>query len=157
MKFKLSEGQGKKLITAIKDKSAVSIRLSNSLINKTTGIPLLLTKTQINKLNDGKIHDIEFSAAQTAKMCKHGGFLPAIMAALPTIIGLIGGVTGIASNIKTMATGNGVRRCPCGKGVVSDLVGKIPLLGNVVSPLLKSIGLGVKPKEAKGLYLKTSS
>jgi hypothetical protein len=56
-------------------------------------------------------------------------------------------VTGIASNIKDIATGH---------GVVSDFVGKIPVLGNLLSPVLKTVGLGLgkKKQRGKGMYLK---
>ncbi len=47
-----------------------------------------------------------------------------------------------------------------GSGVVSDFLSKIPILGNLLSPLTNMIGLGLnvsKKKTAKGLYLKSGN
>jgi hypothetical protein len=78
-----------------------------------------------------------------------------LLAAIPTIAGVIGGIsglTGIASNIKNMIQGKGVQHrvghYPCekmcdkcqGAGFISDL--GLPL----ISPLAKLIGLGIKLK-----------
>lgn len=149
IKFKLSEAQAQKLLLGVQQKKPVTLRLTNSNISA-GGIPLLLTKNQETKLSDGKTHDIKFSPAQLSKLGKHGGFLPALIAAIPTIATILGGlgaVTGIASNIKDIAKG---------RGVVSDFVGKIPVLGNLLSPVLKTVGLGLKKtkQRGKGMYLK---
>ena len=147
VKFELSEGQMTKLAQAHKLGTAVTLRLSKSKISP-TGIPLVLTATESKKIQDGKVHNITLTAARV----KQGGFLPALIAALPTIASVIGGVsglTGIASNIKDMIVGKG---CVCrtagkGKGIISDL--NIP----IISPLARMVGLGTKKQRGKGLYL----
>ena len=44
-----------------------------------------------------------------------------------------------------------------GSGVVSDFLAKIPLLGNLLAPITNMIGLGLKKKTAKGLFLKSGT
>lgn len=103
VKFKLSESQMKKLADAHINGTAVTLRLNKNMIGG-DGIPLVLTATDYKKIQKGNTHDINFSAARVKK----GGFLPALIAALPTIASVIGGIsglTGIASNIKSMVTG----------------------------------------------------
>ena len=43
-----------------------------------------------------------------------------------------------------------------GSGVVSDFLSKIPILGNLLSPITNMIGLGLKPS-GKGLFLKSGN
>lgn len=140
-KFNLSESQMTKLAQAHKNRTGVTLRLNRNMISP-TGIPLMLTQSERRKINDGYSHDITISASRV----KTGGFLPALIAALPTIASIIGGVsglTGIASNIKNMVEGKGKAR-----GVISDL--NIP----IISPIAKVVGLGNKKrKKSKGLYL----
>jgi hypothetical protein len=152
VRFQLTKPQAHKLAIAHKKKTGLSLRLNSSKISP-TGIPLMLTVTEFKKINSGKTHDIRISAARI----KQGGFLPALLAAIPTIAGVIGGIsglTGIASNIKNMVQGKGATRegiYPieklCGKckgaGFISDL--GIPL----ISPLAKMIGLGAKKKRRR--------
>jgi len=112
--------------------------------------------------NPGK-HNIHISASRVKK----GGFLPALIAAIPTIASVISGIAGastVASNIKNMITGKGCYINPQRKmemaqhhlhkaqGLISDL--NIP----IISPLAKIVGLGhkrhhVKKHHAAGLYL----
>lgn len=101
--FKLTEAQMIKLANARKNKSEVRLKLNNNMIIPNGGIPLLLTNSEVKKLNDGKNHFITISASRIA----NGGFLPALLAALPVIASVIGGVsgvTGIAKNIKDMVS-----------------------------------------------------
>ena len=44
-----------------------------------------------------------------------------------------------------------------GAGIVSDFLAKIPVLGNLLTPITKTLGLGLKTKKAKGLYLKAGN
>ena len=104
--FKLTEAQMKKLANAHKNKSEVRLRLNNNMILPNGGIPLLLTDSEDKRLSDNKNHYITISATRVSK----GGFLPALLAAIPAIIAGISGVTGIAKNIKDMVDkkkGNG--------------------------------------------------
>lgn len=99
--FNLSKTQMTKLEQAHKNKTAVTLRLNRNMILPNGGVPLELTDSEVKKLNDGKSHDVTISATRV----KAGGFLPALLAALPVIASVIGGVsgvTGIAKNIKDM-------------------------------------------------------
>jgi len=146
-----------KLAYAHKHKTDVSLQLSNSNVQQ-SGIPLELTSHEYNMMisNSGK-HNIHISASRVKK----GGFLPALVAAIPTIATVLSGLAGastIASNIKNMVRGRGCYMHPEHKmqmaqhylhkaqGFISDL--NIPL----ISPLAKFIGLG-KKRRADGLYL----
>jgi len=117
-----------------------------------------LTSAEYNLImsNSGN-HSIFISASRV----KRGGFLPAILAVLPTIGTVLSGLAGastIASDIKNMVTGHGCYIHPQQKiemaqqhihkaqGLISDL--NIP----IISPLAKFIGLS-KKKRAAGLYL----
>jgi hypothetical protein len=78
------------------------------------GIPLLLTGAEYDKIMSGGTHQIKISATRL----KHGGFLPALIAALPTVAAAIGGVSGlasIASSIKNLV-GKGSPRVYMGTG-----------------------------------------
>ena len=106
VQFKLTEDQMEKLANAHKNKSEVRLKLNKNMAIPNGGIPLLLTKSEVKKLSDGKSHFITISASRIAR----GGFLPALLAALPVIASVIGGVsgvTGIAKNIKDMVTKKG--------------------------------------------------
>jgi len=138
--FKLSKHQMIKLAHAHKQNTDVSLQLSKSNVQH-SGIPLELTTHEYNTLmhNPGK-HNIHISASRVKK----DGFLPALIAAIPTIASVISGLAGacsIVSNIKNMVTGHGCYIAPHRKiemaqahlhkaqGIMSDL--NIP----IVSPL----------------------
>jgi len=153
--FKLSKHQMTKLANAHKHNTDVALQLSKSKISQ-TGIPLELTAAEYNLIisNSGS-HNILISASRV----KRGGFLPAILAALPTIGTVLSGLTGastIASNITNMIQCKGCYQRKMqmaqhhmhqAQGLISDL--NIP----IISPLAKFIGLGGKRKRASGLYL----
>ena len=106
IKFNLSKSQMQKLALAHKNSTGVKLRLNKNMIIANGGIPLVLTDTEMKKLSDGRSHDITISATRV----KRGGFLPALLGALPIIANVIGGVsglTGIAKNIKDMVKGPG--------------------------------------------------
>jgi hypothetical protein len=132
-----------KLANAYKKGSGVSLRLHRGLITP-NGIPLVIADAAYrNLLSSATPHTVQISADHV----KSGGFLGALLGALPTIASVIGGVSGlstIASNSKQMITGNGVGNGlylnRAGQGVISDL--GIP----IISPLAKFIGLGNKRK-----------
>jgi len=66
------------------------------------GILLVLTADEVKKINNGKSHDITISATRV----KQGQFLPALMAALAVVAGVLGGLSGATSiikNVKDMA------------------------------------------------------
>jgi len=163
--FKLSKHQMIKLAHAHKHNTDVSLQLSKHNVHH-SGVPLELTSAEYSLImsNSGK-HNIHISASRV----KRGGFLPAILAALPTIATVLSGLAGastVASNIKNMIQGSGCYNHPStvqhkiqmaqhhmykAQGFISDL--NIP----IISPLAKFIGLGNKRKGKKsvasGLYL----
>jgi hypothetical protein len=209
-KFTLSKNQLQKIASAIHDNSEITLRLSKDM-NNPQGYGLPLTQTQINKLNDGNVHDLKFSSAQMKyinnKIKKHpdvknGGFLPlaALIPIIATVFGGLGSVAGtIASTVQKGQANNEIERhnrelenqlksgagydkiikdynklvgkghsrneiikslnMQYGSGVVSDFLSKIPILGNLLSPITNMIGLGLKvsKKKGKGLYLKTAN
>ena len=94
-KFSLSDNQKKKLGQSIKNKTDLTLRLaSNNLVGD---IPILLTKTQKNKvlksLNLQHGVDLKLSKFQLQKLTKHGGFLPL----LPLIMAGIGAIGSLAA------------------------------------------------------------
>jgi len=104
--FKLSKHQMIKLAHAHKHNTDVSLQLSKCNLQH-SGIPLELTSHEYNMIisNPGK-HNIHISASRV----KRGGFLPALIAAIPTIATVLSGLAGastIASNIKNMVSGSG--------------------------------------------------
>ena len=112
--------------------------MSNSLVHH-SGVPLLLTESEVRKLNIGKSHDFMIFRARIKKLKKHGGVFP-ILAALPAIIaGLSGaetaaGITTVARNIQGMVRekeirlgcrGNGAKHRTKHGGFISGLGGLI--------------------------------
>jgi len=147
--FKLSKDQMVKLAHAHKHNTDVSLQLGKHNVHH-SGIPLELTSHEYTMLmsNPGK-HNVHISASRVKK----GGFLPALIAAIPTIATVLSGLAGastIASNVKNMIQGKG--RQHKAQGFIIDL--NIPL----ISPLAKFIGLShkrhhVKKHHAAELYL----
>ena len=153
----LSKVQAQKIVIAHKKATGASIRLSNSNLHGDHKLPL--TQTQINKIKKAK-HGVqlELSETQLKHMEKTGGFLP-LAALIPLIIsgiGAAGGVAGSIASAVSSAKNNAeqlrhnraieeqLKSGATGAGVVSDLAGKIPLLGSYLQPLLQKIGLGIK-------------
>src|SRR6266536_6541432 len=97
---------------------------------------------------------LNLSERQLKHMEKNGGFLP-LLALIPIIasaLGAAGGLAGGISSAVSAAKSNAEQarhnraieeQLKTGSGVVSDFVGKIPILGSVLGPLLQKIGLGV--------------
>ena len=210
-KFSLTKHQLQKIASAVHDNAEVTLRLSKSNFSP-QGYNLPLTRTQINKLNYGNVHDLKFSSGQMKyinnKIKKHpdvknGGFLP-LVALIPIVASVLGGLGSVAGTIASsvqkgqanseierhnrelenqLKSGTGCDKLishynnlagkghsrkeiidslqnKYGSGVVSDFLAKIPLLGNLLSPITNMIGLGLKvskKKTAKGLYLKSGN
>ena len=102
----LSMGQKEKLAKAIKNNSAVTIRLSKN--NLKGNDEMMLTKTQINNIkkaiNNGTGLDIKISKSHTRKSVKQGGnlfsaLLPLARTALPMVGKTLGlsALAGLAS------------------------------------------------------------
>src|SRR5579872_7468989 len=102
-KFSLTKSQIEKIGIAIKDNTEVTLRLSKSDMNQ-HGYNLPLTSTQINKLNDGNVHDIKFSLAQLKFISNKinkihvGGLLP-LAALIPIIMSVLGGVATVTGTV----------------------------------------------------------
>ena len=120
-KFILTKNQLQKIAMAVQDNTEISLRLSKDNFNQ-QGFNLPLTRTQINKLNDGNVHDLKFSTAQMKyiknKIKKHpniknGGFLPlaALIPIVATVLGGLGSVAGtIASTVQKSQANNEIER-----------------------------------------------
>ena len=159
----LTERQANKIISAAKKHAAVTIRLAyNNLQGKHT---LPLTQTQITqitkarKVNKGM--DLKLSATQLEHLEKSGGLLP-LLALLPLIFGGLGAAGGVAGGVASaVSAANNAKaaaaaqaeterhnrevetQLKAGNGIVSDFVGKAPVIGSFLKPLLQKIGLGV--------------
>jgi len=83
VKFKLTQSQLRKLAHALRNNIDLTLRLNNKDISPTAGVPLLLTKREINKLNKGNSHNINFSVSRLECMKKNGGFIQALLPFLP--------------------------------------------------------------------------
>ena len=150
----LSAGQKTKISYYKKGKN-VSIKLSkkdldgNDFLALTTTQPNQITKSK----NSIKGVQLSLSLSQLQHMEKTGWFLPLLLAAIPGILGGIGGLAGgIASAISSKKANDEQKRhnevlenqLKSGNGVISDFAGKIPILGNLLQPLLQKIGLGTR-------------
>jgi hypothetical protein len=182
----LTDGQIKKIINAANKQSAVTIRLSKNNLNGSHKLPL--TKTQINRISKSKNGlNLTLSYAQIrhvnrwiSELQKRGGILPLltlipiIASALAGAGALTGGVSGVisaANNAKAASAAqselerhNREIEKQLGAGIVSEYVGKVPVIGNYLKPILQKLGLGVGDynkiikggcvKCGEGLYLR---
>jgi len=180
----LTEKQLNKIISAAKKHESVVIRLAQLNLKGTH--KLLLTQTQIMQINKAtkrnKGMDLKLSAAQLQHLEKTGGLLP-LLALLPLIFGGIGAAGGVAGGVASAVTAaNNAKAAAAaqaeterhnreveaqlktGTGIVSELVGKAPLIGSLLKPLLQKIGLGTNDRKkimnggcvclGRGLYLR---
>ena len=120
-KFSLTKNQLQKIATAVHDNTEITLRLSKTNYNQ-QGFNLPLTHTQINKLNDGNVHDLKFSLTQMKyiknKIKKHpdvknGGFLPlaALIPIVATVLGGLGSVAGtVASTVQKSQANSEIER-----------------------------------------------
>jgi len=164
----LSDGQIKKIISAANKHQSVTIRLSQD--NLTGEHKLLLTKTQINRLNRTKtgvnltlsycqiknVNDIVSSIQK-----KHGGIIP-LLALIPIIASALGAAGGVAGGVASAVSASNNARAAAkaqtelerhnreveaqlkiGSGVISDYAGKTPMIGKLLKPLLQKLGLGI--------------
>src|SRR5271156_3345972 len=159
--FNLSEGQKSKISAAYKNGVGISVTLSEKDIQGND--MLALTQTQLNKIkNADKGVQIKLSLAQLNHMVKTGGFLP-LLTLIPLIaasVGAAGGLTGGIAAAVSAAKSNAeqvrhnreieeqnrviTEQVKSGSGIVSDIAGKVPVVGNFLRPLLQKIGLGNK-------------
>src|SRR5271165_5268696 len=156
----LSKHQIQKIATAAKKSHEVKIRLSKNSLHGDHKLPL--TQRQINHIEKAKSGiDLLLSVSQLQHLEKTGGFIP-LLAILPAIFGglgaaggLAGGIASVVSSAKnanaaTTAQAETERhnreveaQLKSGRGVVSEFVGKAPVIGSFLKPLLEKIGLGI--------------
>ena len=153
----LSKGQADKICNAHKKGTGVTIRLTKLNLQGDHKLPL--TQTQINKIKKAK-NGVQLNLSETQlkhlKMVeKNGGFIP-LLSLIPIIasaLGAAGGVAGGIASAVSAAKSNAEQarhnraveeQLKAGSGVVSDTVGKIPILGTILAPLLQKLGLGIE-------------
>ena len=167
----LTNGQIKKIITSANKHESVTIRLVPK--NFSGNHKLLLTKTQINKLNKSKIGvNLTLSYAQikhindivsNIRKKYHGGLIP-LLALIPIIASALGAAGGLAGGVASAVSASNNAKAAtaaqaelerhnrevesqlkAGSGVISDHAGKIPIIGSLLlKPLLQKLGLGIK-------------
>ena len=186
----LTDGQIQKIIRSANKHESVTIRLVPN--NFTGNHKLPLTKTQMNQLNRAKTGvNLTLSYAQikhingivsSVRKKDNGAFIPllAIIPILASALGAAGGVAGgvasavsASNNAKAAAAAQAElerhnreveSQLKAGSGVISDHVGKTPVIGDLLKPLLQKLGLGINDYNiiikggrvecGKGLYLK---
>ena len=84
---KVSDTQLKKLKTAVKDKTGITLRMSLKMLNGNDLphelLPTARQKTKLrNACNNNMSTDIELSKAQISKMIQSGGFLGSLLSKL---------------------------------------------------------------------------
>ncbi len=186
----LTDGQIQKIIRSANKHESVTIRLSRP--NFTGDHKLPLTKTQINQLSRSKTGvDLKLSYAQikpindtvsNIRKKYHGGVIP-LLALIPIIASALGAAGGLAGGVASAVSASNNAKATAaaqaelerhnrevesqlkaGSGVISDHVGTIPIIGNLLKPLLQKLGLGTGDynriikggcvKCGKGLYLR---
>ena len=162
----LTKTQANKIVNAAKKNDSVVIRLANNSLQGNHKLPLTETQvTRINKANKlNKGINLKLSATQLQHLEKTGGLVP-LLALLPLIFGGLGASGGVAGgvasavsaakNAKAAAAAQAETerhnrevetQLKTGTGIVSDFVGKTPLIGSFLKPLLQKIGLGLKDR-----------
>ena len=150
----LSDGQKRKIINASKKGIGTAIRLSKNDLNGSFELPL--TQTQINRIKKAKSGiQLNLSESQLKHREKSGGFLP-LLALIPLITGALGAAGGIAGGVASAVNTSRENAqqarhykaieeaMKSGTGIVSDVVGKVPVIGSFLAPLLQKIGLGLE-------------
>ena len=143
----LSDGQQRKINSATKKGIGTTIRLSKNDLNGSFELPL--TQTQINRIKKAKSGiQLNLSESQLKHREKTGGFLP-LLALIPLIASVAGGVASAVNSSRANAEQARHNKAiedvmKSGTGVVSDVVGKVPVIGSFLAPLLQKIGLGVE-------------
>ena len=105
-RVKLTDGQKSKLASAIRNKTALTLRLKHSHLRGSD--ELMLTKSQINKIKkslaNGTGSDIKISKTQIRKSVKHGGNLFSSLASIGAKV-LPYAIKGISKAVPALATG----------------------------------------------------
>jgi hypothetical protein len=186
----LTDGQIQKIIRSANKHESVTIRLVPN--NFTGNHKLPLTKTQMNQLNRAKTGvNLTLSYAQikhingivsSVRKKYNGGFIP-LLALIPIIASALGAAGGVAGGVASAVSASNNAKAAAaaqaelerhnrevesqlkaGSGVISDHLGRTPVIGDLLKPLLQKLGLGINDynriikggcvKCGKGLYLK---
>lgn len=105
VKLNLSENQMQTLAQGHTTGMAVKLRLRRNIVLPNGGMPLILTR-KLKSLMTAILMTSQFQLPGL----KEGVFLPVLLAAIPTIASVIGGVsglTGVAANNKKLFMGRG--------------------------------------------------
>lgn len=182
----LSDAQTQKIRKAADKNASVTIRLSKNNLSGSHELPL--TQTQIKRIRKTKTGlDLTLSCAQIKQLKKEhhkktGGFIP-LLSLIPIIAGALGAAGGVAGGVASaVSAAKNAKAADAaqaelerhnrevekhmkeGSGVVGDLVGRAPVIGQYLKPLLERLGLGVGDcnkvinggcvKCGEGLYLR---
>ena len=143
---KLTDGQKSKLVSAIRNKSPLTLRLKHSQLRGSD--ELMLTQRQISKIKksiaNGTGSDIKISKTQIRKSVKHGGNLFSSLASIGAKV-LPYAIKGISKAVPALATGAatalgelGINKI-FGKGITIPIPKKFfPMLPPLVREFTKS-------------------
>lgn len=152
----LTNGQKKKLATALKKMSPIKFKLSASQLKKQGGLPMMVTKTQLNNMNKSKRSNkgmmLNVSLSQIRAMKKEGGILPflvpiAVAGASALATGALSALGGLAVNkIADALEGEGLGPLGSGLGPIGSGLGPLgsglrPLGGNVTMQGLPPVSI----------------
>jgi hypothetical protein len=145
----------------------------NQLNRAKTGVNLTLSYAQIKHIN---------GIVSSVRKKYNGGFIP-LLALIPIIASALGAAGGVAGGVASAVSASNNAKAAAaaqaelerhnrevesqlkaGSGVISDHLGRTPVIGDLLKPLLQKLGLGINDynriikggcvKCGKGLYLK---
>jgi hypothetical protein len=141
----LTDGQKKNLTKAINNNSSIKIKLSNIQIKQNGNVPILLTNSQINKINKSKTENkgmvLNMSMAQIRANKKEGGILPFLIPiAIAGASAIAGGIASWGTKKALDAVDKAIEKGKKGNGLMP--------LGQGLRPLgqgLRPLGQGLTP------------
>src|SRR6185436_1556242 len=149
----LSPEQAKKIMSAHNKGTGTTIKLPKTNLQGNYLLPL--TRSQLKEVNSAtKGITLSLSKSQLKHMEKTGGFIP-LLTLIPIIASALGAAGGVAGGIASAVNSSKAsaeqerhnkaieEQLKAGSGVVSDIAGKIPVLGSILGPILQKIGLGM--------------
>ena len=172
---KLSDRQLKKLKTAVKNKTGITLRMSLKMLNGNDlphGLLLIRQKTKLrNAFNNNMSTDLTLSKAQIFKIIQSGGFLasllsklagPLMKVAIPlaknilTPLGITAAAAAIDAGIQKNILGSGATTLIISKKEMNDIMKIVQALKDP-NILLKGVTKTIKGKtnEQKGGFLST--
>ena len=130
---KLTDGQKLKLLSSIKNKTPLTIRIKNSHLKGSD--ELMLTKRQINKIKksieNGTGSDIKISKTQISRSVKHGGNLFSSLASIGARV-LPYAIKGVSKVAPALATGAATALGEIGLNKIFGRGGVPPSLNHVL-------------------------